>query len=93
MYTHAGTRVTLAITQAGCGVRRTGTGIRDAVFLGEEKDPQSAAIVAFYGKTGHAGGLGGKVAWHSPKPDGTRDLQEIESRRRGFAVPRRVNSV
>ena len=74
-----GTRVTLAITQAGCGVRRTGTGTRDAFFLGGRRDPQSAAIVAFYGKTGHAGGLGGKVAWHSPKPDGTRDCRKSKA--------------
>ena len=35
-----GTRVTLAITQAGCGVKRTGTGTRDAFFLGEKGPPE-----------------------------------------------------
>ena len=56
-----------------------GNGDPRCVFLGGRRDPQSAAIVAFYGKTGHAGGLGGKVAWHSPKPDGTRDCRKSKA--------------
>ena len=47
-----GTRVTLAITQAGCGVRRTGTGTRDAFFLGEEGTPRAPRSWHSMGKPG-----------------------------------------